>query len=107
MIDGDVDHPWDEKVEVAFYRGQMTGADFDTHDAKLEKTEVDPELLKERHISKPEAFPRLEILRLSTERPDMVDAAYIGAYPGLREQIPTAFARDEVEALKGLWPFLN
>lgn len=88
MDNGDVDYPWEEKLDIAFYRGQMTGADFDYHDAKLEKKAVNGTALFEKHRKDPSHFSRLEILVKSTENPKLIDAAYMGAYPGLKEIIP-------------------
>ena len=54
-------------------------------------------------MENPGAFTRLEILRLSTEKPDMIDAAFMGVYKGLKDAVPESFGKYQADNLKRMW----
>lgn len=60
-IQGSKDHPWDQKSNKIFWRGTDSGRS---------KYEIDI------WSNLPAYFPRLELLRLSKEYPDIIDARF-------------------------------
>lgn len=85
-------YPWESKIEKVIFRGHLTGADFDYHETTLEHKYYNPEKLKRLHYFAPQRFPRLEMILLSSRRPELLDAGLIGIYKGLEEPLHQAFA---------------
>lgn len=81
VIHGIEKYPWENKKEIVFWRGKLTGMNLDYYPVGYIEHNPGPKVIREEVIADPLKWQRVYMCWLSANHPDYIDAKLTDSFP--------------------------